>query len=170
MTRFQMRRFLAVPAFCALLSLALPASAIAQGGQAATSSPGAAAGTPSGSTASPMPKAMSAQVEQHIKQLHDNLHITASEEAQWDQFASVMRANASRISQAFQDRGARLTTMSAEENMQSYAQLAQVHATDMQRLASAFQSLYASLPPQQKKVADTLFQDSTGRGPIPHKG
>ena len=170
MASFQTRRLIAVPALYALLGLALPASALAQGGQAATSSSGVMPATPQVPTSSPMPQAMSARVEQHIKQLHDSLHITASEQAQWDQFADVMRANATRISQAIQDRGAHLTTMSAEENMQSYAQLAQVHATDMQKLASAFQSLYASFPPQQKQVADTVFQSSTGRGPIPHKG
>ena len=178
MTRFQTRRLIATPAFCALLSLALPAAALAQGGQAATSGGQAATSgahvaptpaAPSGSMTSPMPKAMKAQVEQHIRQLHDDLHITASEEGQWDQFADVMRDNAARISQAFQQRGSRLTTMSAEDNMQSYAELAQAHATDMQRLASAFQSLYSSFPAQQKQSADSLFQNSTGKGPIPRK-
>ena len=34
-----------------------------------------------------------------------------------------------------------METMDAAQNMQSYAQLAQVHAQDMQQMASAFQTL-----------------------------
>ena len=50
--------------------------------------------------------------------------------------------------------------MGAEENMQSYAQLAQVHATNMQNLASAFQTLYVSFTAQQKQRADGVFRKS----------
>ncbi len=157
MTCFQTRRFIATPVLCALLGLALPADAVAQGGQAATSGSRVAPAVPSAPTSSPMPKAMATQVEQHIRQLHDDLHITVLEQDQWDQFAEVMRDNAARISRAFQQRGSGLTTMSAEENMQSYAELAQAHATDMQRLASAFGSLYSAFPAQQKKNADNLI-------------
>ena len=41
--------------------------------------------------------------------------------------------------------------------MQSYAQLTQVHATNMQNLASASQMLYISFTAQQKQRADGVF-------------
>ncbi len=107
-----------------------------------------------------LPKAVSARVEQHIRQLHRELGITPAQQPQWDQFAQVMRNNAAEINQAFTDRAGKVSAMNATDNMQSYAQLAQVHATNMQKLATAFQSLYGSFPDQQKLVADGVFRKS----------
>lgn len=107
-----------------------------------------------------LPKAISARVEQHIRQLHGELGITPAQQPQWDQFAQVMRANAAEINQAFTERAAKVSAMNATDNMQSYAQLAQVHATNLQKLASAFQSLYGSFPEQQQRVADNVFRKS----------
>ena len=112
-----------------------------------------------------MPKEASTKVEQHIRQLHSQLGITPAQQPQWDQFAQVMRDNAAQISQASADRVARVNALDAAANMQSYAQLAQVHATNMQKLASAFQSLYASFPEPQKQVADSVFRKSAA---LPH--
>lgn len=167
MTCLKFRRKAAASAFAAFLGLALPFSASAQGGQAAGPTSSSVSGADGPSTGSASPKNMTTEVEQHIRQLHDNLHITSAEQGAWDQFAQVMRENASRIGQAIQQRGTSLTTMSAKDNMQSYAQLAQVHAADLQRLATAFQSLYDTFPSTQKQEADSLFQNSTGRGPLP---
>jgi hypothetical protein len=41
--------------------------------------------------------------------------------------------------------------------MKSYAELAQMHADQMQKLSSAWSDLYAVLTPDQKQTADTLF-------------
>lgn len=165
MTRLSIPRA-AILAAAALPVLAMPVGAFAQTAAAPTPAPPA---TASASTASAtMPKAMAARVEEHIKQLHDQLGITAAEQPQWDQFAQVMRDNATQISQAFSDRGAKLDTMNAADNMQSYAQLSQVHATNMQKLASAFQSLYNSFPDQQKQTADAVFR-ANGAKPMSTK-
>jgi hypothetical protein len=102
----------------------------------------------------------SATVEQHITQLHTQLGITPAEQVQWDAFAQVMRDNADQMSAAFSERGSGVTNMSALDNMQSYARLAQVHAANMQKLASAFEPLYESFSDQQKKRADQVFQAS----------
>jgi hypothetical protein len=51
-----------------------------------------------------------------------------------------------------------VTAMSATENMHSYAQIARAYAVNTERLASAFDSLYASLSDTQKQAADTLFR------------
>jgi glycine/serine hydroxymethyltransferase len=97
-------------------------------------------------------------VEQHITQLHTQLKITAAEQPLWDQFAQVMRDNARDMSQAFDQRGTKLASLNAAENMQSYAQLAQQHAQDLQKLAGAFQTLYAAMPDDQKALADRVFR------------
>jgi hypothetical protein len=89
------------------------------------------------------------------------LGITVAEKPQWNQFAQVMRDNAARMQQAFAARAANVATMTAVENMRSYSQLAQAHASNMQKLASSFQSLYSTFPDSQKKVADTVFQANT---------
>lgn len=99
-----------------------------------------------------------ARVEARIKSLHDQLGITAAQQPKWDQFAGVMRDNAHRMEQSFRHRGARLASMSAADNMQSYADLAVAHAQDVQRLAVAFESLYDSFSPAQKQTADALFR------------
>ena len=110
-----------------------------------------------------IPKATNDRVEQRIRDLHTELHITPAIESQWNQFAQVMRDNATDMSQSFDQRGARLTSMNASENMQSYAMLASQHAQDMQKLATAFQTLYASMSDDQKKAADIVFRPRADR-------
>jgi hypothetical protein len=129
-------------------AVSLPAGAFAQ----PPTSPSRPQAAPS-KTESPMER-----VEQHITDLHNQLHITAAQQAQWDPFAQVMRDNAKGMDQSLEQRGASLASMTAPENMQSYAQLAQQHAQDMQKLAAAFQTLYGSLSDEQKKSADELFR------------
>ena len=42
--------------------------------------------------------------------------------------------------------------------MKQYALLAQAHADDMKQLVDAFEPLYDSMSPEQKKLADTTFR------------
>ncbi|MDR3531781.1 MAG: Spy/CpxP family protein refolding chaperone [Rhodopila sp.] len=116
-------------------------------------------------SATPSPKAPAAKrtsvtdrVEQHIARLHAQLHITPAQQAQWDQFAQVMRDNAKDMHHTLEQRGASFASMNAAENMQSYAQIALQHAQDTQKLATAFQALYASMSDDQKKIADGVFR------------
>ena len=91
--------------------LALPAAALAQPAQSpAPAAPPAAASSPI--TSQPVPgNNMEERVENHIKQLHAQLHITPAEQTQWDQFAQVMRENARDMDQAFmQSYGQKLVT------------------------------------------------------------
>jgi protein CpxP len=106
---------------------------------------------------------MEDQVGKRITQLHTALHITADEEAQWKQFADTMRDNARKMDQDYKDRSAKFSTLSALENMQSYAQIAQEHAEDVQRLVTAFQPLYAAMPDAQKKIADDVFRNAAAK-------
>ncbi|MEJ1977594.1 MAG: hypothetical protein WDN49_17280 [Acetobacteraceae bacterium] len=86
----------------------MPAAAFAQTTAApAPTTPAPAAASPvstAAPAAAPLPKDVAAKVEQHIKQLHDQLGITAAEQSQWDQFAQVMRDNATQMGDAFHER------------------------------------------------------------------
>jgi len=113
-----------------------------------------------GSSMAHKPKPVSAaeRVDQHIGALHAELHITPAQQAQWDQFAQVMRDNATAMDQLLEQRATSFASMNAAENMQSYAQIAQQHAQDTEKLATAFQALYADLSESQKKNADVVFR------------
>lgn len=102
---------------------------------------------------------MQQMAEHRIADLHRQLGITAAEEAAWGQFAQVMRDNAKDLDQAYQQRAAGIGSMSAVENMQSYAQIEQTRSQDLQKLIPAFQAVYASLSDAQKKQADALFRN-----------
>ena len=117
-----------------------------------------------------LPSDVAAKVEQHNKQLHDQLQITPQQQPQWDRFAAVTSSNAADIGQAFNERGAKLDTMNASENMQSFAHVAQVHAANMQKASDAFQALYATFSDEQKQAADAVFRNKlAAKSPIGHK-
>jgi hypothetical protein len=108
-------------------------------------------------------------VEQRIADLHAKLKITPAEQVQWESFAQAMRDNAVAIDQAFQSRVKALPTMTAAENVKSYAELSAEHAKDMQRLVPVFQALYDSMSDSQKHAADQVFRnDANGGAPAKH--
>ncbi len=159
-----------------------PAAGSTSGAQAAAPSSGAATTAP-GTTAtthhttttharaasSRAPgETMAQMAEQRIADLHKRLHITAQQQSQWDQFAQMMRDNAKDLDQAYQQRAASFDKMNAVENMQSYAQIEQTRAQDMQKLVPAFQTLYTSLSDAQKQQADQLFRNQAARSTQRH--
>jgi len=147
-----------LPSLALVALLALPGAAFAQGTPQAATPPASApqATAPAGRTT---PRRLAPQaVERHIDRLHAQLRITSAEQQQWDQFAQVMRDNAANMRQAVEQRGTQLASMNAAQDMQSYAQLAQQHAQDMQKLSAAFQTLYDSMSPEQKQNADMVFR------------
>jgi hypothetical protein len=124
----------------------------------------ASADTPAatGSAATAMPAAGSQQqkVEQRIADMHATLKITSSEEPQWDKFSQVMLDNAQTMDSLLSANAGKVQTQTAAEMMQTYAMIAQQHAQDVQKLSTAFDTLYASLTPEQKKSADDMFRSS----------
>jgi protein CpxP len=104
-------------------------------------------------------ESMQSLVERRITDLRGKLHITSQQSQPWDQFAQVMRDNAREMDQVYQQRAEKLASMSAVDNMQSYAQIEQQRAQDAQKLVPAFQTLYTSLSDQQKKTADQIFRN-----------
>jgi nitric oxide reductase large subunit len=107
---------------------------------------------------------MEASVNQRIKELHAKLHITAAQEQAWQQFAQTMRDNAQKMDQAFESRVDQMQSMTALDNMKSYAQISQQHAADVQSLLPPFEALYGSMSESQKHTADQVFREDANRG------
>ncbi|MBE1159832.1 Spy/CpxP family protein refolding chaperone [Dyella acidiphila] len=155
-----MNKLIRKAALPAVLSLALFAgTAMAQSTAPAAASPSTAAPT---ATKSHAQRRMD-EVEQQVSDLHDELNITDAQSSQWTAYAQVMRDNAQRTGQALHQRHQQMESMSADDSMKSYAQLAQLNADNMQKLSSAFSALYAVLSPEQKQTADELFKNRPPR-------
>jgi periplasmic protein CpxP/Spy len=103
-------------------------------------------------------------VEQRIDSLHAALKITPDEETNWNGVAQAMRDNATAMQKLVAEkRSAAPQSMTAVDDMNTYAKFAQAHVDGLKNLGASFQTLYDSMPDAQKKVADQVFQD-TGRG------
>jgi hypothetical protein len=100
-------------------------------------------------------------VEDRIAYLHAQLKITPAQETQWNAFADVMRGNGETMGKLFQQRKA-ATNVSALDDMKQYAEIAQAHADGMKKLVDAFDPLYSSFSPEQKKLADATFHQPGG--------
>jgi periplasmic protein CpxP/Spy len=98
-----------------------------------------------------------AAVERHITDLHAKLKITSAEESQWKKVAETMRENAGELDRAIDKRDASISSATAMDNLNSYAEIAQAHADNVKKLASAFSGLYSAMSDDQKKVADEVF-------------
>jgi periplasmic protein CpxP/Spy len=153
------RTLVALAAFCAL------SPAFAQ-----TMAPAAASASAAPQTAASAPAAnkREARVEERIAELHSSLKITPQQEEQWSKFADVMRDNGRTMADLYRQRIAQRDTMSALDDMKQYEQITQANADGTKRLVEAFEPLYASLSPEQKKLADTNFRDEHGKGK-PHR-
>jgi hypothetical protein len=95
--------------------------------------------------------------EKRIKELHDKLRITATQEPQWGTVAQVMRDNGQAMRAGMTDRSTRLKTMTAIDDLKSYQVVADRHSDGLKRLIPAFETLYASMTPEQRKRADHIF-------------
>jgi len=114
---------------------------------------------PSGAPTAAAPSAATqAAVDQRIRTLQSQLGITEAQMSLWSAFTQAMRDNAAATDALFAQRAGAVATMNAPENMRSYAQIARAYADNTERLATAFDSLYASLTDTQKQAADTLFR------------
>ena len=150
-------------------ALALLACSVAMSGAFAQASAPAAA--PSGTAAS-APAAKSGHernVEDRIAYLHSQLKITPEQESQWKAFADVMRGNGQTMGELFRERRA-ATNVSALDDMKQYATIAQAHADGMKKLVDAFDPLYNSFSPEQKKLADVTFRQHGADGRPRHHG
>ncbi|HTZ79685.1 MAG TPA: Spy/CpxP family protein refolding chaperone [Stellaceae bacterium] len=99
------------------------------------------------------------RVEARITDLHSRLKITPQQQSQWDAFAQVMRDNAKAMTAALDQRAQMEAskTETAVDDMKSYQAITQAHADGMTKLVPAFEALYDSMSPEQKKNADEVF-------------
>jgi hypothetical protein len=155
----------------ALAFLLVPSVGLAQPAPTAQLPAPATAAPPAASSAaaqpaSPAPStATQAAVDQRIRTLQSQLGITEAQMPLWTAFAQAMRDNAASTDALFAQRVNGVASMSAVDNMHSYAQIARAYADNTERLATAFDSLYASLTDVQKQAADTLFRQQASAVP-----
>jgi protein CpxP len=97
------------------------------------------------------------RTEKRIKELHEKLRITANQEPLWGKVAQTMRDNGQTIRATMTDRSTRLKTMSAIDDLKSYQIVADAHSDGLKRLIPVFETLYASMTPDQQKHADHVF-------------
>ncbi len=114
---------------------------------------------PSTTTAGKSDAKRDAMNEKHIKDLHAQLKITASEETLWETVANTMRANVSDIDKIVDAREAGIKTATAVDDLNAYGSIAQAHADSVKKMAVAFTPLYAAMPDAQKKIADEVFTE-----------
>jgi hypothetical protein len=103
-----------------------------------------------------------ARDEKRIKDMHDNLQISALQEPMWMTVANTMRTNDSRLEELATKRHDRASTMSAVEDLASYAELTYAHYESVKAFHSAFVPLYERMTVLQKANADRVFR-STGK-------
>jgi hypothetical protein len=158
-----MRPRIARPSRVLVATVLFGALVLAAPGQAQTPSPAPA----------PAPTAQPGgdPVETRITQLHDQLKITAAQEAKWKAVAQVMRDNAKAMD-ALMKKRAPGAPMSALDDLKSYHEFTEAHAKGLKKLITAFEALYTAMPAPQKKNADQVFaqfqepsgQPATGSG------
>jgi len=98
------------------------------------------------------------KVEARIKDMHTRLGITATQEDAWGKVAQAMRDNAGTMATLIQARTSKAKTMTAMDDLKSYAELAQAHADGIQKFTPVFGALYDSMSDQQKQNADAIFR------------
>ncbi len=100
------------------------------------------------------------QMNARIQAMHDKLKITPAEEPLWSKMVQVMRDDAKTMDALIQARLDRSKSMNAVEDLESYSKITQARADGARKLIPVFSALYASMSPEQKKLADTMFRNS----------
>ena len=108
-------------------------------------------------------KEKAAKIEARIARLHAALRITPQQEPLWQNFAGVMRQNVVQLDAVYAKRENAYGSMNAVQDLQSYAEVQEAQARNVQMLLPPFQALYDSLSPEQRKAADATFQHNTNR-------
>jgi protein CpxP len=104
-------------------------------------------------------EARAESVEQRIADLHASLKITPSEEINWTAVAQVMRDNEARMQSLISARKAEpVQGENAVEHLKTYERFTQTHVDGLKMLISSFETLYNSMPVDQKRVADQVFE------------
>jgi periplasmic protein CpxP/Spy len=97
-------------------------------------------------------------VSAYLAALHDQLQVTPAEEPLWSAFADTMRDTAVVMGKAYSERRAQLPTQTAIQNMDAFIALEQARLDGLKKSSAAFAALYATMSPDQQKLADVTFR------------
>jgi len=100
-------------------------------------------------------------VEQRITTLKTALKITPDQESKWEGVAKAMRENAAAMDKLVQEKKGKMANLNAVDDLKTYQEFSQVRLDGLKNLISSFKTLYDSMPADQKKNADHVF-DSYG--------
>ncbi|MGI4745908.1 MAG: Spy/CpxP family protein refolding chaperone [Janthinobacterium lividum] len=142
---------------------AAPASMPAMATPAPDAAPPAAEMTSSGALQTKLGKEKAGRIESHITSLHTALKIKPAQEALWQSFASTMRQNVVQMDAVYAKRQSIQGSMNAVQDLQSYGDVEETNARNVQQLLPPFQALYDSFSADQKKTADTAFLSYTNK-------
>ncbi len=98
--------------------------------------------------------------EARITHMHAKLNITQAQEEQWAKVVQVMRDNEKAIEPLIKARAENAKTMTAVDDLKSYAEITDAHADGIKKFTPVFATLYSGMSDAQKKQADTLFRHS----------
>ena len=145
------------------IAAATVAGALALGAGSAWAQTAAAPKTDSGKSpaAAPATSSKPETVEQRITALKAALKITPDQESKWEGVAKAMRENAAAMDKLVQEKKGKMANMNAVDDLKTYQEFSQAHLDGLKNLISSFKTLYDSMPADQKKNADHVF-DSYG--------
>jgi hypothetical protein len=98
------------------------------------------------------------RVEARITKLHSTLNITPAQEDLWKNVTQVMRDNAQTMEALTKARAEKATSMTAVEDLKSYAEIVDAHAAGLKKFVPAFEPLFASMSDAQRANANTMFR------------
>ncbi len=97
-------------------------------------------------------------LEQRISSLHMALKITPAEEADWAKVADVMRRNEAAMQKMVDESRAQVPhELNAVDDLKTYERFNQAHVDGLKDIIGSFATLYATMPEDQKRVADHVF-------------
>ncbi|MCW5737542.1 MAG: Spy/CpxP family protein refolding chaperone [Enhydrobacter sp.] len=98
-------------------------------------------------------------VEQRISALKTALKITPDQESKWEGVAKAMRENAAAMEKLVQEKKGTMASLNAVDDLKTYQEFSQVRLDGLKNLISSFETLYNSMPADQKKNADQVFDN-----------
>jgi hypothetical protein len=104
-------------------------------------------------------------VEQRISSLKTALKITPDQESKWEGVARAMRENAAAMDKLVKEKKGTMASLNAVDDLKTYQEFSQVRLDGMKNLISSFTALYDSMPAEQKKNADMVFDSYGPRKP-----
>ena len=100
-------------------------------------------------------------VESRITALKAALKITPDQESKWEGVATAMRENAAAMDKLVKEKQGTMASLNAVDDLKTYQEFSQVRLDGLKNLISSFTTLYDTMPADQKKNADHVF-DSFG--------